>query len=190
MQSDFVSTFTTEEEVFILNVPQYYQTANSFACNLIATKMALGYKGLGVDIESMKRSIGVATSDQENPDSFFVEGYGVHWDPVSSYITSRGVSNTVKYGWNVNSLVQEVKAGHPVILFWYNGYTPAGVFDLNGGYTGYHGMHSEVVVGFVGKVESPSKIILNDPWRGRRYLTIGTFNGLWSYLGNKAIVVY
>jgi hypothetical protein len=187
MQSDFVSTFTTEEEVFILNVPQYYQTGGSFACNLVATRMALGYKGISASNDGMKSSIGIG----QDPNSSYVEGYGVHWGPISGYISSRGVSNTVKSGWNVYSLVQEVKAGHPVILFWYNGFTtPAEAFELEGGYTGYHGMHSEVVVGFVGKVESPSKIILNDPWRGRRYLTIGTFNGLWSYLGNKAIVVY
>jgi hypothetical protein len=51
-------------------------------------------------------------------------------------------------------------------------------------------MHSEVVVGFVGKVDSPTNIILNDPWRGRRYLSLGTFNSLWSCIGNTAIVVY
>jgi uncharacterized protein YvpB len=187
LANQFQSVFTTEEETFKLDVPQYYQVGGEFSCNLVATKMALAYKGVSTSIDSIKSSIGVG----QDPNSSFVEGYGVHWGPISSYISSRGVSNTIKSGWNVNSLVQEVKSGHPVILFWYNGYTtPKEAFELEGGYTGYHGMHSEVVVGFVGKVDSPSKIILNDPWRGPRQLSIGTFNSMWSYLGNKAIVVY
>jgi len=187
LRNDFTSVFTTEEETFVLDVPQYYQTGGSFACNLVATKMALAYKGLSPSVEGMKSSIGVG----QDPNNSFVEEYGVHWGPISSYISSRGLRNSIKSGWNINALVQEVKAGHPVILFWYNGYTtPRETFELEGGYTGYHGMHSEVVVGFVGKVDSPTKIILNDPWRGQRYLSISTFNGLWSYLGNTAIVVY
>lgn len=187
LRSDYNSVFTTEEEVFVLNVPQYYQEANSFACNLVATKMVLGYKGKSVSIDSIKSSIGVG----QDPNSVFVEGYGVHWGPISSYISSRGVTNSVRRNWNVTELVKEVSLGNPVLLFWYNGYTtPKEAFELEGGYTGYHGMHSEVVVGFVGKVDSPSEIILNDPWRGRRYMALNTFKGLWSYLGNTAIIIY
>ncbi len=181
----YYSFFTTEEQTFILNVPQYYQP-KGFDCNLYATKMALGYKGVSISIEGMRSTLGIG----QDPNVNWVTGYGVHWGPVSSYI-SRYRNNSVKSGWNLLSLLAEVNKGNPVILFWYNGYTtPMGPKTLEGGYTGYGGMHSEVVVGYTGRVDNPTSIILNDPWRGRRYLSLSTFNGLWSYLGYKAIVVY
>jgi uncharacterized protein YvpB len=187
LQSNFNSVFTTEEEVFILDVPQYYQGSQRFGCNLFATKMVLGYKGISVSTDNIKNYIGVG----EDPNSSWVEGYGTHWNPIASYLNSRGVSNSIRRGWNVSDMLTEVSKGHPVILYWYNAYTtPKGTIELEGGYTGYNGMHSEVVVGFVGKVDSPTNIILNDPWRGRRYLSLGTFNSLWSCIGNTAIVVY
>lgn len=181
----YSASFTTEEQVFILNVPQYYQP-KGFDCNLYATKMALGYRGVSISIEGMRSAIGLG----QDPNTSWVEGYGVHWGPVSSYISNYR-SNSIKSGWNLLSLLAEVNKGNPVILFWYNGYTtPMGAKTLEGGYTGYNGMHSEVVVGYTGRVDNPTSVILNDPWRGRRYLSLGTFNGLWSYLGYRAIVVY
>jgi len=181
----YSSSFTTEEQTFILNVPQYYQP-KGFDCNLYATKMALGYRGVNIDVESMRSSLGIG----QDPNVNWVTGYGVHWGPVSSYI-SHYRSNTVKSGWNLLSLLAEVNKGNPVILFWYNGYTtPMGTKTLEGGATGYNGMHSEVVVGYTGRVDNPTSVILNDPWRGRRYLSLSTFNWLWSYIGYRAIVVY
>lgn len=181
----YSSSFTTEEQIFILNVPQYYQP-KGFDCNLYATKMALAYRGISISVEEMRSTLGIG----QDPNMNWVTGYGVHWGPVSSYI-SRYRNNAVKSGWNLLSLLAEVNKGNPVILFWYNGYTtPTGAKTLEGGFTGYGGMHSEVVVGYTGRVDNPTSVILNDPWRGRRYLSLGTFNGLWSYLGYKAIVVY
>jgi len=181
----YSSSFTTEEQVFILNVPQYYQP-KGFDCNLYATKMALGYRGVNINVESMRSALGVGL----DPNADWVTGYGVHWGPVSSYISGYR-SNSIKSGWNLLSLLAEVNKGNPVILFWYNGYTtPMGTKILDGGATGYNGMHSEVVVGYTGRVDNPTSVILNDPWRGRRYLSLSTFNWLWSYIGYRAIVVY
>jgi len=51
-------------------------------------------------------------------------------------------------------------------------------------------MHSEVVVGFTGRHDNPTSILTNDPWRGRRKYTLGSFYNIWGYLGNRAIVVF
>jgi len=181
----FSSSFLTEEQVVTLKVPLFYQP-KGFDCNLYAVKMALAYRGVNISIESAKASIGIG----ENPNVNWVDGYGVHAGPLAGYIRGfRGA--VVKSGFSASGLASEIMAGNPVIVYVYNGASqPYGPYQLDpGGYTAYMGMHSEVVIGFTGNVENPTSIITNDPWKGRRKLPIGTFNGLWNYMGRIAIVV-
>lgn len=207
----FSSSFITESRVFTLNVPLYRQT-HAFTCNITATAMALSYKGaasseMGVyggiakDPTACEKS-GDTITYWGNPNSGYVGnidgggscgGYGVHWGPVSAYISSRGVSNSVRRGWNVAALAQEVEKGNPSIVWWQNGWASAywKYWDSPGGrVSALNGMHSEVVVGFIGPSSNPSHIITNDPWRGRRTLTTGQFNALWGWFGNTAVVLY
>ena len=121
--------------------------------------MVLGYKGISSSESSIKSSVGIG----QNPDSDWVEEYGVHWGPISSYISSRGVSNSIKRGWNLTAALEEVKKGHPTLLYMYNGYTqPKGAFTLDGGYTEYKGMHPEILVGYVGTPSNPVQIKVQD----------------------------
>lgn len=184
--STYTRSFTTKNQTVLLNVPLYYQQ-ESFTCNIAATKMVLGYKGISSSESSIKSAVGIG----QNPDSDWVEEYGVHWGPISSYISSRGVSNSIKRGWNLTSALEEVKKGHPTLLYMYNGYTqPKGAFTLEGGYTGYKGMHSEILVGYVGTPSNPVQVIVLDPWRGKRYMSPSSFNSYWSYLNYTGIVIY
>lgn len=187
--STITSSFTTKSETVLLNVPLYYQS-ESFTCNLAATRMVLAYKGISSSEANIRDSIGIG----QDPNSSWVNKYGVHWGPISLYISSRGVSNSLKRGWNLTSALQEVKNGHPVLIYVYNGSSlPMGPIELTGGYTGYKGMHSVVIIGYVGKPESPTTVIVNDPWRGKRNLSISTFKYLWyysGYLNNTGIVIY
>lgn len=184
--SNITSSFTTKSETVLLNVPLYSQS-ESHTCNLAATRMVLAYKGLSSSESGIRDSIGIGL----DPNSSWVDKYGVHWGPISSYISSRGVSNTVKRGWNLTSALQEVKNGHPILIYIYNGSSlPIGPFELPGGYTGYKGMHSAVIIGYIGKPESPSTVIVNDPWRGKRNLSPSTFKNLWSYLNYTGIIIY
>ena len=184
--STISTSFTTKYQTFLLNVPLYYQQ-ESFTCNLAATRMVLGYKGISSSESAIRSYIGIG----QNPDADWVDKYGVHWGPISSYISSRGVSNSVKRSWNLTSALQEVKNGNPVLVYVYNGRTlPKGAFTLDGGYTGYKGMHSEVIIGYIGTPESPTTVITNDPWLGRRYQSPSSFKYYWSYLGYTGIVIY
>ncbi len=186
---EFRSSFTTKSETFTLNVPQYYQDprTETFNCNLVAVKMALAYRGITVSQEEIKNGLGVG----QNPDADWVGGYGVHVGPVAEYLESKGVRFAVKTGWNVVALAQEVERGNPVILWWYNRWSkPMGTQTLPGGYTGYNGMHSEVVRGFVGSSGNPSYLLTNDPWRGQLTYSQSLFNSTWAYLNYTAIVVY
>jgi uncharacterized protein YvpB len=95
---------------------------------------------------------------------------------------------------SISDLANEVAQGHPVILWWQNGWsapndiswtTPDGqyIYAING-------MHSEVAVGFIGPTDNPTHIIVNDPWRGRRELEVGYFKSLWGYFNNTGVVIY
>lgn len=187
--SNITSSFTTKPETVLLNVPLYSQS-ESFTCNLAATRMVLAYKGISSSESGIRNAIGIG----QDPNSNWVNKYGVHWGPISSYISSRGVSNSLKRGWNLTAALQEVKNGHPILVYVYNGSSlPMGIINLEGGYTGYKGMHSAVIIGFIGKPESPTTVIVNDPWRGKRYLSPSTFRYLWyysGYLNNTGIVIY
>ncbi len=178
-------TFTTKDNLFLLPVP-YYGQQETFSCNLAATRMALAFKGVYVSESTIRNWIGIG----QNPNADWVSHYGVHSGPIASFI-SRYRRTSVKHGWDVVSLAREVEAGHPVILWWYNRYSrPATTFSLPGGYTGYRGMHSEVVRGFKGSSSNPTGFYTNDPWRGHLYYSRSSFVSNWAYMGYTAVVVY
>jgi uncharacterized protein YvpB len=183
---DFTSTFTTRPRTFTLGVP-YYSQHEQFTCNLAAMRMALAYRGIYRTESEIRLGIGVGS----NPDEDWVDGYGVHADPVAEYVRSQGRNAVVKRGWSLAELVKEIEGGNPVVLFWYNRYSqPPGSFTLPGGYTGYNGMHSEVVRGFVGDSSDPDYLLTNDPWRGALTYSRAHFLSTWAYLNYTAIVVY
>jgi len=187
--AQFQSSFTTRSKTFVLSVPQYYQDprTETFNCNLVAVQMALAYRGISVTQAQVKAGLGIG----QNPNADWVNGYGTHTAPVAAYLKSKGISFAVKTGWNVSELAKEVEKGNPVILWWYNRYsTPKGTKTLPGGYTGYNGMHSEVVRGFVGSSSNPSYLLTNDPWRGQLTYSQSLFKSTWAYLNYTAIVVY
>lgn len=84
----FSSSFTSEEQIVILNVPQYYQP-RGFDCNLYSAKMALAYRGVSVSVESAKASIGIEKI-QILPGSMNTEHIGdlfrPLWDHIDLYL--------------------------------------------------------------------------------------------------------
>lgn len=181
---DYNYSFTTKNKLFSLVIPMYYQS-ELFTCNIAATRMALAYRGVNLSENSIKAAVG----EGGDPNINWVRSYGVHWDPIYNFI-SKYRSVSLKTNWNVTDLLKEVQAGNPVITWGYNQLGSSGSFVLNSGAAGYHGMHSLVVKGFAGNVENPTSIIVNDPWRGPRTISISSFKSLWAYLGNTALVVY
>ncbi len=181
---DYNYSFTTKNKVFSLDIPLYDQS-ETFTCNIAATRMVLAYKGIALSENSIKVTIGEGVDPNVN----WVEGYGVHWGPIYNFISKyRTVS--LKNNWNIEDLVQEVQRGNPVIIWGHNQFSSTGTFELDSGATGYHGMHSVVVKGFVGNVENPTSIIVNDPWLGSRTISLSSFKSLWAYIDNTALVVY
>jgi len=186
---EFQSSFTTRDYIVELAVPQYYQNpvTQTFNCNLVAAQMALAYRGVSVTQAQVKSALGVG----QNPNASFVEQYGTHTGPIAAYLDSKGISYEIKTGWNLADLAKEIEKGRPVILWWYNRYSqPKGAFTLPGGYTGYKGMHSEVVRGFAGPADNPTKLYVNDPWRGPLVYDRALFLATWAYLNYTAIVIH
>ena len=148
--------------------------------------MALAYRGVILSENAIQSAVGTGT----DPNANWVPGYGVHIDPIANYISKyRNVS--VKHNWNVTDMLKEVTNGNPVMIWEYNRYSqPYGSFTFSNGVTGYTGMHSEIVRGYIGDINNPTHILTNDPWRGRLTYDIATFNSVWSYLNNTALVVY
>ncbi len=211
-RQSFSSVFTTETNIFVLNVPLYRQT-HAFTCNITAVAMALSYSGVPSSEMSVYNAVpkdntpctkvGTDIIIWGNPHVGYVGnidgagecgGYGIYWEVASSYMSSVGVSNRIYTGWNVADLAHEVQNGHPAVIWWQNGW--ASPFDKSwntpdGQYIrAINGMHSEVVVGFIGPADNPTHIITNDPWRGRRTLNVAYFNSLWGYFNRTAVVVY
>ncbi|OGH87631.1 MAG: hypothetical protein A3J93_03875 [Candidatus Magasanikbacteria bacterium RIFOXYC2_FULL_42_28] len=184
LDQDYAYSFTTKNKSFSLNVPLYYQS-ETFTCNIATARMALAYRGDNLSESFIKAEVG----EGEDPNVSWVAGYGAHWKPIYNFI-SRYRKASIKTGWNIAELVKEVNAGNPVIIWWHNQYSTTGSFTLDSGATGYRGMHSVVVKGYVGSVENPISIIVNDSWRGPKTYSISSFKSIWAYLNYTAIVVY
>ncbi len=202
------SSFKTVPKTFVLDVPLYKQH-HSFTCFSIAAKMALGYRGItGIDEIGFMNEIGYdstprnfTTNSWGDPNLGVVGtyngsgpgGYGAHWGPVSNALSKyRNVE--VKRNWNIKSLLETVRQGNPVMVWWVNGVWPAkdvSWFAPSGEkvYT-VNGMHVEVIKGWVGDQQNPDYILTNDPWRGNRRYTQSQFLNLWKWFSNTGVIVY
>jgi uncharacterized protein YvpB len=212
-KSNYQFNFTTKTNTVILNAPVINQSY-AFSCNVTAAAIALRYKGTNVSPNDVynaipKQSVPKKDGFWGNPHLGFVgningpDGYGVYWGPLANAINGfRSGSAEIKSGWNVTDLLREIDKGNPSIVYWQNGYAnPTRLswksYDANGNVVtinGVNGMHSEVVIGYVGSPENPSQIIISDPWASRwgnryRYINVGSFKGLWGYFNNTAVVV-
>ena len=216
----YSTKFTTEVQYFTLNVPIYrqrWQYSCNFVATAMAVAYKTGgsidpmtlYDQVAKDTTPMTCDpVTQSVVTWGNPYSGYVgnvyggappsgcnrSGYGVYWGPVSN-VVSNYRSNTVKTGWGLSEILHEVANGNPVIIWAHNGYSYAGqifYWTTPGGQSirAVSGMHSYVVVGFIGSVDNPTNIILNDPNRGRWTISTDYFLSLWSYFNNAGIAVH
>lgn len=212
---NFSSTFTTQQQSIMLNVPSYHQ-AHMYSCMASAARSALAYKGayvsedhllslIGYDNTPFSGTWGDPNAIWGNPYSGVVGnidgrsggvnwGYGAYWGPTASAIGNYR-SNEVKTGWNVAGIASEIAAGNPVIVWWVNGVWPAyEVFWKTTSGTsirGVNSMHVQVVKGFTGTVDNPTSFTVTDSGYGypSRTFDINTFKAKWSWFGNSAVIV-
>ncbi|OGD62517.1 hypothetical protein A2215_03650 [Candidatus Berkelbacteria bacterium RIFOXYA2_FULL_43_10] len=201
---EIVLGFNTVQSIFRLPVPVFLQKY-SLSCEVASLRMALAYKGVGATEDELIEKIGFDPTPHSNgvwgdPHERFVgningkqmtTGYGVYWGPIArvarSYREAREFS-----GWSLSQLLSEVSKGNPAIIWGYASggkkvywNTPDGKQIL-----GVSGEHTYVVVGFVGTVENPSRIIVNDSLIGQVRLTRESFEKKWAAFGNSGVVVF
>lgn len=200
-------TFTTAPQIYMLNLPYYKQTY-AFTCFSVTSQMVLAYRGItSIDQVGFMEEIGYDTTPRNysantwgDPNQGVVGsidgsgsgGYGTHWGPVAKAL-SKYVEVEIKRDWNISELLSEVNHNNPVMVWWINGVWPAKNVSWNtpSGELVYtvNGMHVEVVKGYIGTINDPQYILTSDPWRGERRYTPESFNNLWKWFNNTAIVV-
>ncbi|MBU0707140.1 Ig-like domain-containing protein [Patescibacteria group bacterium] len=200
---DFSLTFATAPEVIKLDVRQDFQD-RSLSCEAAALKMALSYQGVVVSEDEIMNHVGYDHTLHENgtwgdPYLAYVgdingrqntTGYGVYWDPIARAAGQWRPSEAFT-GWTITQLTREIALGNPVVTWgiYGSGYedswtTPEGKYIY-----AWKGEHARTVIGFVGSVDNPSKIIINDPFAGQLYWTRERFESDWGVFGNAGVVV-
>ncbi len=196
-------TFTTEQATTRLAVP-FHRQEHNLSCEIATLVMALRYRGVDIGEQKIIDAIGFDRTPKKNgvwgdPDVAFVgnidgqqpgTGYGVNAAPIakagSAYRTTRAFKNG-----NLTEVLNEVKAGNPVIV-WGNAAsgrrvdwkTPTGKTVL-----AIVGEHTRVVIGFTGSVSNPATIITLDPLYGEKRFSKNAFLADWALLGNMGVVV-
>mgnify|MGYP001566575336 CR=1 FL=1 len=201
-QADLASN---SEKITIIDIPLDWQDY-SLSCEAASLKMALNGKGIYVSEEDIMRKIGYDQTPHKgniwgDPYQAYVgdiggkicdTGYGVYWEPVAKAANNWRKAEAFS-GWNLESLIKEIQLGNPII-FW--GTLPVGTLTDCSWYTpdgkyikAYWQTHVRLVIGFIGDVENPSKIIINDPLSGRLYWDTSFFLTNWKAFGYSGVVI-
>ncbi|MFH0987681.1 MAG: Ig-like domain-containing protein [Patescibacteria group bacterium] len=201
----FSTVFTTQSQTFKLSVLLDFQDY-PLSCEAAALKMALRYKGLSVSENGIMNYIKIESAPRQgniwaDPYKVYVgslrgkqntTGYGVYWDPIAAAAKVWRPQSQAFSGWSVSDLTKEIKNGNPIVVWGVIGsgayqdswYTKEGKYIK-----AWRGEHTRTVIGFVGNANSPSKIILNDPYVGQIYWSTSTFLSNWNTFGRSGVVV-
>jgi uncharacterized protein YvpB len=204
MSNTFVSHFTTEDKVVILNIPVDYQD-RALSCEAAATKMALNYKGANVSEDSIMNYVGYDPTVRSgnvwgDPYSAFVgsidgsqdsTGYGVYWGPIAAAANHFRQASAFSSG-TVQKLAQELDAGNPIVIWGTIGNATKDSWQTPAGTTisGWKGEHARTVVGYKGSADNPVAFYLNDPVKGRIIWTTSDLLGNWGAFQNSGVVIY
>jgi len=201
---EFTASFATELALVKLNVPFHRQERN-LSCELAALKMALNYKGVSVSETELVNKIPYDPTEHQgniwgDPNVAFVgdingkqptTGYGVYWQPIADLANQYGLVGEAFTGWSIQQLTEQIKNGHPVVVWGTAGtgtridwQTPEGDNII-----AVSGEHARTAIGYVGDYMNPTRIIVLDPLFGERYYTTSSFESNWAVLGKSGVVV-
>jgi len=202
----YIFSFKTVPKIFTLDIPLRKQK-HTFTCFASASEMVLAYYGIEMTEEEIWNQIAKDPTKRSyvrniwgDPNKGIVgqmdgsvgSGYGAHWDPVAKML-ARYRPVEVKRNWNLKELLDEVKAGNPVMVWWVNGVWPAKYLYWNNAdgekVRAVNGLHVEIVKGWIGDQSNPDYILTSDPWRGERKYNQETFYNLWKWFDETAVVV-
>jgi uncharacterized protein YvpB len=203
---DFKTSFKTAAlyEVVKLTIPVVKQKY-SLSCEFANMKMVLSYRGINKSEDELIAETPFDHTAHSGDiwgdpalgflgnvnGTYFGDGYGAYYPVIVNEISKYRPAEA-HVGWNLTSLLQEVKAGNPALIwsclvchnprYWT---TP----DSKSIYA-YEFYHMMTVVGYTGTSENPQSIILNDSYSGRQIsYSKSQFSSRWSIMNNTAVVV-
>lgn len=203
-EGSFSVTFAIEQSLVKLGVSFHCQERN-LSCEVAALKMAMNYKGVNVSESELVNKLPFDPTKHEgnvwgNPNIAFVgdidgkqptTGYGVYWQPIADIANQYGLVGISFTGWTIEQLTEQIKNGHPVVVWGTVGtgkridwQTPAG-----DNVVAVSGEHTRTAIGYVGDYKDPTRIIVLDPLYGERYYSTSSFLSNWGVLGNSGVVV-
>ncbi|MBU0649023.1 C39 family peptidase [Patescibacteria group bacterium] len=200
---------TSEQDVsfgFEMPVP-FHRQEHRLSCEIASLTSVLLYKGVDIteseliglqpQAEPMEYKNGiwgdpskgyVGDIDASQP---LMTGYGVYWEPIAEVAVNFRPAHSFR-GADWEYLKAQLLADNALVV-WGNLYdaplaliwqTPEGAEVL-----GFRGEHAYMVIGWQGDSDSPDRVILMDPLRGRRNVSFDWFLRNWSFLGNSGVVV-
>ncbi len=196
MADAYSGSFRIMSQSVSLDVPLYTQGRSgdeAYSCNIVAARMLLTYRGVSISTSQLRSEVGYQPSrgDGGNPHVGFTPSYGTYWEPILATVQGYRSAHLITDG-NITTLLNEVQAGNPVMIWGQNGWsTPTNISYTAADGTDIYavsGMHSIVIRGFAGTPEEPTAIYVNDPWRGATTITPAKLRSNWSYF-NVAMVV-
>ncbi len=195
----------SEPNITLIDIPIDWQDY-PLSCEAASLKMALASKKVFVSEDQIMKKIGYDLTPRKNnvwgdPYKSYVgdisgkicsTGFGVFWEPVAQaagcWRPSQAFTN-----WTIEELISELNQGNSAVVWgtlpvasltdcsWH---TPEGKYIK-----AYKQTHVRLAVGFIGSVENPSKIILNDPLSGKLYWSTDYFISNWQSFNSSAVVV-
>ncbi len=203
-RTPYTSTFMTQYATTKLAVPVYLQKY-TLSCELASLRMALNFRDLHVTEDDLIPKVGQDPTPHTgniwgDPNSAFVgniagiqmvNGYGVHWAPIARAAREyRGADDFS--GWTIVQLTEAIEANNPVVIWVYSHHgTPTSWKTPDGrDIQAVRDEHAVVVVGFVGPVNNPTEIIVNDPLIGQVYWSRAQFDKKWDIFGRSGVVIF
>ncbi len=180
-------SFQSEAEIYKLKVP-YFKQQYMNSCEAASLRMALAYYGITTDDMEIVKKFGynprykdTATNSWDDPREMFVgfvdvlgsnSGYGVYGPPVEKAAKQFGRDAQFKNVVTPRYIAEEIKAGHPVILWGFTSTRePPYTWNVPRGGTvaAFKGEHARLVVGVKGSVSNPLGFYVHDPINGNQY---------------------
>lgn len=201
-------SFTTENQVTILNVPLYKQ-AYGRSCELASLRMLLAYRGIYTSDSALLPKVGYNPRARnggtwDNPNQMFVgyvdtyswsQGYGVHAGPIATAAKSFGRNATSHFNVSASFIADAVHAGNPVEFWGHISKPYADSWNTSSGVVQTTtSMHARVVYGVVGPANNPAGFHIQDPWSGTKFYwttaqLMANMNAVPG-VSNQAVVVY
>ena len=191
-----------------LGVPMIRQVYN-LSCEAAALEMALAYRGIGATQTDILNVIGAdrrrpvvdaSGFHWGNPYTTFVgdvngletnnTGYGVYEPPIASAASAFGARVLFSgEGFTAGDVYSAILQGHPVVAwiaydYVHHDVTHYQAFDGGVVQFGSPYEHAVTVVGV-----TAGSVLVNDPLRGQRWISKGTFEATYATFNHMAVVL-